>query len=1186
MNELQTPTTNLSDILKSSKTSETLIPQAFVQPPDYFTSAKPELVNKNIDSVITVGKWEICSSEGVQAIDPSGQLIPLSQSIDLGYPVNRRELIKQIQGEKGIVNVFFVTQAEGGYGPDASWLFLPERIHQEFPFTTLEEAKKIAQDIRKNINAYDPYANPRNIDIDEIPEEIPSPVQLFPQSETSFLIIHPDGKTIKVTTAENISDWKSEPITSNPVETIIEIASSQGLKIKKYSEGKARIFNQNNEQLLVLPDSNPVLDPEDKSTVWFIKEGKLNNISCEQIVAGNLEYSEMSLPPEIENCQSVNIDPNGNFLVITSSADNGAKMTFVDKNTLSPFEEVTGVSKAPIIDQESNVIYIDDQKQLRVVANNFKHFAVGQGAQLAEIQEQKMADLRNVAANLQLPEIDMNTAASACKGDEKAANTIEGVMSELNQKINTMFMPLVESANSEAEVQKLRLQLQAIKNQPEFQQYSIVSETIERAMEIKTNQFRTAKLETGISALSTQLPIINSLEGSLSLVKELEKLQNQRNEVNLMLLDPEKAKALQQGLKQIETQVNTIQQNFQGELVNQLQSGLEKVNSILASAETIMELEESKNDPDIRQYLERLNLVSDPKQRTALRRQWAAILDKKQEEIGQIGSARDENRRARAAEIAGDIEASYRSLSKTVEGLLKESNGKLNLTAWKEGSQSVADLREQIRALPVEYQQGYLNKIEEIILKKQKEFQQETIGDRKETKTKGATVKLGNETFPTYQSPLVNVNLGWIPAIKGMDTNNDFGQIVFQTTTGEVWKTGETVRMNVDNPRTQREIKNLKAQAEAKLNPKRRVPELPSEMVLTPSQEKTLETMTRLFRRQLGYNKDLVRERKPRGITIMQGDAGVGKDFSIEIFASLTNREIVSVPCRFSMDPEDVTSEYRFNPKKGTFRVPSQFAQALSKPGTIVNFIEINTMPPEVAKMLNSVFDFKRTLFFTQGEESGSVDLNNQGIGQEIKVNDDVVFVGTMNPENYIGTRPLPQEFKSRARFMDVDYPPYRVAINETSGKQERISVEQTSVPSGFTDIKVLPDEAMILAKQVDTLKTLSSTEFAQLWDHKINKIAGNGADMFDTPERAKAIDNLNHVVKIANKMRQAYRAFQTNEPEAEVFEFVFSLRESQDIIAELAESGSVKEAVSEVVLPKISDPEQRKRAQSIIATS
>ena len=126
----------------------------------------------------------------------------------------------------------------------------------------------------------------------------------------------------------------------------------------------------------------------------------------------------------------------------------------------------------------------------------------------------------------------------------------------------------------------------------------------------------------------------------------------------------------------------------------------------------------------------------------------------------------------------------------------------------------------------------------------------------------------------------------------------------------------------------------------------------------------------------------------------------------------------------------------------------------------------------------------------------------------------------------------------------------------------------------------------MILAKQVDSLRTLTSDEFSKLWDHKINREAGNGADMFDNPERSKAIEDLNQIVIIANKMRQAYRAYQTGEPGAEIFEFVFSLRESQDIVAELAESGSVKEAVAEVVLPKISNSAQKRLARAIIETS
>lgn len=1166
--------------------AELPIPQAILQSPDYFTGSKPEIKNQNISSVITVGALKIISGERISVIDQSGMIQSLPEKLGVNHLLDTKTILEEAL-KAGKKYIAFVEE----YSQDTN-LRVPEMLKKQHPDFDANQIQELIVMVKRDLQArrveinegkYTEAIDVKNI-IGRIPYDKHEPAKLLNSEGDDFQVINPPRGNFRVTTSEALKDWKAVKLSGEPNATSQEVKTTHGLKVRKYPEGKARLFDERNQQLLVLPDTDPTLDPEDNSTIWLVDNGKVMSLDGEKITTGSYEFTEAKLPPEIGKCLAVDIDPHGNFLIVTHEEDTGKKLAFLDKKTLSLIEEVEGVNKPPIVDQEGNVVFIDTNNQLRIVVTNFNHFPTGYGARIAEVQKKRMAAFRTQIANLELPEV--NPATMQSSKSESAPNGTDVAITVLNQKLESMFQPLIESATTDADIQTARLQLQTIMNKPEYSAYQIASSTIDRNLELKTAQLRANKLGIDLESLTTQIPMIKTLEGSLALTKELERIQALRNETNFLLVNPDETKKLQEKIKEVEGKVQEIQLGYQGELVISLKSGFGEVQQILSSAQTLMEMEEARKDPAVRKYLEKINMISDSKQRTEIRKLYSTAVEARQQEIETVLSTRGESRKARAAEIAADIEGTFKSLERNIDGILRESGGMMNLNAWKEGSATVADVREQIRQLPIEYQEGYMNRIEEMIIQKQKAHQQQVAGtEKKDKKSKGATVKFGTESFPVYQIPLLNVTPGWSPLSKDMTSKNDKGELVFQSTTGEVWKTGEFMVMNMDDQQRQQKYELLRKKAEARFNPKRRVPELPDEMVLTPSQEKTLEKMTKLFRRQLGLNQSLVRERNPRGITIMQGDAGVGKDFSIEIFAAATNREIVSVPCRFSMDPEDITSEYRFNPKKGTFRVPSQFAQALSKPGTVVNFIEINTMPPEVSKMLNSVFDFKRTLYFTQGADPDSVELNLDGAGQEIKIDNDVIFIGTMNPENYIGTRPLPQEFKSRARFMDVDYPPYRVATN-ANGEETRFPVEQTSVPSEFTEMKILPDEAMILAKQVDTLKSLTSDEFKKLWDHKINKQAGNGADMFDNPERSKAIDNLNQVVKIANKMRQAYRSFQTNQPGAEVFEFVFSIRESQDIIAELVETGSVKTAVADVVLPKIPDAEQKKRALGIIQTS
>lgn len=1159
-----------------------LVPQATLQPPEYFIGT-----NNNINEVIAIGGWELIAGETIRAIDKSGNFI---------HVVTKTESIVNPPGSKTVLEkALTLKKSYIGLGSSEGLnrsviAFLTELEFEGFPELTNETQEVIVNRIKTHCRQHGVGIDAHScITIDNakrllglVSDEQKLPLKLFQIDDKEALIYAEDGNASELITDQEFKKWSEND--AKKLETYNHKSSTaNGLVVKSYVKGNARIMDINDKQLLLLPDRRPIVDKEDENNIWYIDSGKLSKLDGERVAAGDYQPNQVELPEEIGNCLAVEMDPNGNFLAITHETDSGKKISFLDKKSLSIVEEIEDVNKPPVVDEDGNVVFIDTNNQLRMVVTNFSKFPKGYGAHIAEIQQRRMEEFKAKIANLERPEIDQEDLRSS-SSMSKDSEVDEATMA-LQAKLKELFDPEIAEANTEEELRQTRLELQAIIGKAEYQPYASAASSIERAIEVKTATLLSGKLETGITALESQIPIVNSLEGSLSLVKELEKINDVRSRTNFLLLDPERAKAMQSQISSLESRVAEIQSGYQGELITGLKSKIPEVEEILKSASSLMELEEARRDPLLRSFQERLKLITNADERKVIREQWNKAIEARQSEIEKTLSAREQAQILRAAEVAAEIEGTFKRLDRSIEGILKETGGTINLMAWKEGSPTVAEVREQIENLPLAYRTTYQNRIEEILLTKQREYQQRQAVKKKELEARPASVRFGEEEFPVFQAPLMTVTPGWIPISGSQTSKNDRGQLVFQSSTGEVWKTGEVMIMNMNEDKRKNQYENLKREAELRFNPRRHVPDIPDDLTISPSQERTLEKMSKLFRQQLGMDTNLVRIRKPKGITIIQGDAGAGKDFSIESFAAMTNREVVSVPCRFSMDPEDITSEYRFDPRRGTFRVPSQFAQALTKSGTIVNFIEINTMPPEVSKMLNSVFDFKRTLYFTQGSDPNSVEINDLGIGQEIKVNNDVVFVGTMNPENYIGTRPLPQEFKSRARFMDVDYPPYRVAKN-SQGEIERLPVEQTSTPSGYSEMKISPDEAMILAKQVPSLKSLTADEFMLLWDHKINKEAGNGADILDTAERGKPIEDINLVVKIANKMRQAYRAFQTNEPGADVFEFVFSIRESQDIVTELTEANSVKEAIKEVVLPKIADPEQRKRALDIIQTS
>ena len=178
-----------------------------------------------------------------------------------------------------------------------------------------------------------------------------------------------------------------------------------------------------------------------------------------------------------------------------------------------------------------------------------------------------------------------------------------------------------------------------------------------------------------------------------------------------------------------------------------------------------------------------------------------------------------------------------------------------------------------------------------------------------------------------------------------------------------------------------------------------------------------------------------------------------------------------------------------------------------------------------------------------------------------IKAHPSVLIVGTMNPQHYIGVKPLSQEVKSRARIVYMDYPPLM--------KGQSASY----------------DEALVLSRFVPSLKDLNNAEFVTAWDYIINHNAANGGDRLVTEQRSADCTKLSMIVKIAGLVREAYRAFRTGKS-ADPVQFVFSMRETVDIATELEYSSDVKDAIRDVVLPKVSDELERRSIETIIANA
>ena len=57
-----------------------------------------------------------------------------------------------------------------------------------------------------------------------------------------------------------------------------------------------------------------------------------------------------------------------------------------------------------------------------------------------------------------------------------------------------------------------------------------------------------------------------------------------------------------------------------------------------------------------------------------------------------------------------------------------------------------------------------------------------------------------------------------------------------------------------------------------------------------------------------------------RGILILQGEAGTGKNVMVDMLANLANREVIQIACNENTVKEDLTYEFYYDPEKGTYK--------------------------------------------------------------------------------------------------------------------------------------------------------------------------------------------------------------------------------------------------------------------------
>lgn len=893
--------------------------------------------------------------------------------------------------------------------------------------------------------------------------------------------------------------------------------------ILKSGENTLYFTDESGEETASFSGSDPVTDPVEPNKIYFINTGKVYSLDTSGI-RNKSSRPLVEAQIKVENPQELEIDPNGNFLLIRSG-DN--KLYIVEKETGDVTKTIDEVKGPILVDHQGNILFADPSNELKELQTNFQAIPSGGSEQARQRREQQLKELQERFANLELGKVQRQTGTQISEQD--VANTLRQTISrQVDEPLNT--------ATTGEAIEDILDRLQGLKTDPTNQAYGeVVDEFISRARD-KLSGIRTGEFDAQLTAYQKALEDVKSVGDTIGLDEQFAKLLELRQKIDIT--DPQTRREVEQRMRTLQTQKDTLTNQYQGELLEAANQTLPQLEQLIKETGSPQELAFFSTSSQAQQFEMMLANIKDPQVRKELRDKYTAVRTEQRTKLEEASRQLGEQERQRWAQVVDEAREDLTSLQEQIEQLSDSREidrfGRHPLvTAW----------RAKLFALPPELREIEEKRLEIILGARRKDMEH-----RKDLGAVGEAgeLKFGNATFSIYKEPPRLWQPKLVPRKSGF---SQWADLVFEDSQGRVWKPegGQEVVVSSDmsDERTQRIIERYRKEADEYFRGiKRKVPEFDEHWRITEFHMSKLEEIAEALNLQLVNH---------RGILILQGEAGTGKNVLIDMLANLSNREVTPILCNENSVKEDLTYEFYYDPEKGTYKLPSKMVEGIQAPGTIVLFDEINALKPGIAKMMNSLFDYRRRIYLPEG-----------GKEREIITDPTVLFVGTMNPQNYAGVNRLSPEVKSRARVVDLDYP----AFEEMRG--------------GRTHYR--SDEAEMLAAYMDTLGELNQREFRQVWDYVINQNATSGGDILvqGNPQLETDVRRVYDVIRVANRLRDMYEAYQvgdSNEP----MDFPTSLREVTDIVMEMNHRQGVKPMIKRVIIPKIDDRRQKRLVEQTI---
>lgn len=1124
-----------------------LTPKVSVQPEGFF-----RLKNEEVEDITTLGRYVLLTTktaEGrrVKMFDQSGAPVQVNSFTIPGAEITIGEIAKNC-AELSSNKMLSLSGGDRYGSTDIS------RVGQKLGLSSWDTAA-LTQELRNFIDAKKATDKSANISWDSIPADWLvkqqfsfKPAYEYRFDDSSKTLICQSGaniRTISMGDAKNgftpPTNWRANdlgPVSNagpqglknipelrkclktddmTPLNEKIGVSFEQGiLKLKGIEQGQL-LFSE--------PAKSYAQDPSTPEKLYLV--GKDGHSICE------FDYTKASGittdvrrvdAPFGEVINSVKLDRSGNFAVLHVEDGTYGKILICDRETLDVLGEIPAARNNFSIDQDGNIIYADSNGRPRLAQTNMAEYVEGSLELLRSMRVKEMQNVVVAIDNFRLP--DLRRPVQPVSPSKSGSVVV--MVEESKRRLLAVNSPKILAADNLKSLSEISEKVELAKKEEPYANCPEVFEPLEALIRKRMESLRIKDFRDNVALFRDELSEIETPDELLRLDWNFSEIRKQRS--SLLITDRKERSVVEAELKEVSAQLEAKHNLVRKELDNKLNLSFTEVKKLVSEVATLGELNALERDTSVLSFIALCSYVREPQEKQRWRDDYRALISDKQLSIEETTRKEQEIQMNRLA-IALD---ECREVEEEIEAAIRPINAKEDLIVFRRTDALLLKFEAKLQALPEDLRGSQELRLERIFDRKQRDFTQKA---QVTTESNGKVVRFEKETFPVYQVERVV----WRPKVVPISGNNTHGKLVFESNIAGTFKPDAApVPFDLTNEATKKEIEAHRSEAEAYFNQReRKVPKWNDKWVLNEFGRSKLDNLAAKFKIQIEEQPELL---------IVESDAGAGKDVDLEMFAHLTNREIVEIPCSAETDKEEITLDFSYDPKKGTGYIDSKLIDAIQRPGSIILFNEINTLQSGVAHMLNTLFDGKRKLILRDG--------------REIKADPSVILVGLINPQNYIGVKPLPEVLKSRARIVQIGFPPEKSADGA----------------------RYAPFEAEILSKYVPGLAELSQKDFYKLWDHIVNSDHTNGADKVLTPERKQKIHDLREIVKIANTLRKSYQDYRRG-VSGEVVSYPVGIRDTIKIAIELKRAKDAKTAIKEVVLGKIGDYAERDVVERIIGS-